>query len=231
VNSYRNLDEPLDGNRWVTNEQVSPGLSRTFGECGELLTDAIEAVSLGIVLVATDGRIFYANSMAGDLMRRGLGLRSSYGRLVASNPEGAARLPHLAKVQAAPAVGDDTRGQIIALPHGEGAPHLFAHIVRGQPHVGGAAIIIVDLERYVMPRLEAFALRYSLTPGESRVLSEIVSGRGLVAAARSLDIAESTARTHLRRVFGKTGAGRQTELLHLYFTGALPGAHGIGGTN
>jgi DNA-binding CsgD family transcriptional regulator len=224
VNSYRNLDEPLDGNRWITNEQVSAVLSRTFGECSELLTDAIETVGLGVVLVATDGWIFYANSMARDLMRLGRGLRSSYGRLVASSLEGAARLPHLAKVQA---VGTDTRSEIIVLP-GEGAPHLFAHIVRGEPHFGGAAIIIVDLGRYVMPRLEAFALRYSLTPGESRVLNEIVSGRGLVAAARKLDIAESTARTHLRRVFEKTGADRQTELLHLYLTGVLPGAGRVG---
>jgi DNA-binding CsgD family transcriptional regulator len=224
------LGQPLDRTRRVTDvEPVSAGFARSFGECGELLAEAIEAVSLGIVLVATDGRIFYANRMARDLIRLGRGLRSSCGRLVIASPEGVTRLPDLAETGAAPTVGADAKTPIIALSRGAEASHLLAHIVPGQPYVGGAAIFIVNPEHYAILRLDSFAFQYGLTPGEARVLNQIVSGRGLVAASRNLDIAESTTRTHLRRIFGKTGAGRQTELLHLYFTGVLPGAQCIGG--
>jgi DNA-binding CsgD family transcriptional regulator len=217
------LDQTFDSNFSATDvEQVSEGFAPSAADYSELLTDAIEAVSMGVVLVASDGGILYANQMALDLMRCRLGLRSSYGRLVASTIKGSVQLPVLVNVEAAPSVNTKTKNQIIALSRGEGGQHLFAYIVPVQSHPGGAAIFIVDPEHYVIPRLAAFALRYRLTPGEARVLNELVSGQGLVAAARSLDIAESTARTHLRRVFGKTGAGRQTELLHLYLTGALP---------
>jgi len=221
VNTYQNLDQPLDSNTGVL---VSGGFAGSASDCRELLTEAIEAVSLGIILVARDGCILYANSMARDLMRSGRGLRSSYGRLVAARPEGAARLPVLAKIETAPTVNTETKSQIIPLSRGEGVQHLFAYIVPAQPHVGGAAIFIVDPEHYAIPLLDAFASRYGLTPAEARVLNEIASGQGLVAATRNLDIAESTARTHLRRVFSKTGVGRQTELLRLYLTGVPPGA-------
>jgi DNA-binding CsgD family transcriptional regulator len=221
VNNFQERDQPLDSRNGVL---VSGEFASSAGDCRDLLTEAIEAVRVGIILVARDGRILYANSMARDLMRSGRGLRSSYGRLVATHPEGAARLPVLAKIEAAPTVYSESKSQIIVLSRGEGVQHLFAYIVAVQPDVGGAAIFIVDPEHYAIPNLDAFASRYRLTIGEARVLREIVSGQGLVAAAKSLDIAESTARTHLRRVFGKTGVGRQTELLRLYLAGVPPGA-------
>ena len=83
-------------------------------------------------------------------------------------------------------------------------------------------MFIVDPESYAIPRLSAFVSRYGLTPAESRVLDKVVGGKGLVAAAKSLEITESTARTHLCRIFDKTETCRQTELLHLYLTGVPP---------
>jgi DNA-binding CsgD family transcriptional regulator len=229
VNRYQELDQPLDSDRRVTSAgQVPTDSARASGDYDELLAEAIEVVGLGIILIAADGWILYANRMARDLVQSGRGLRSSYGRLVAMRSEGGSRLSVLTKLEAEPTADTKTKSQIIALPRGEGVQHLFAHIVAGRPRFEGATIFIVDLEHYAIPRLDAFSLRYGLTPSEARVLNEIVSGQGLVAAARSLDIAESTARTHLRRVFSKTGAGRQTELLHLYLTGGLPGAQRIG---
>jgi DNA-binding CsgD family transcriptional regulator len=223
MNMCRGVDQPLDRNPWVSNpEQVSGSFADVPGDYNELLSGAIEAVGLGIILVATDGWILYANGMARDLMRCSRGVRSSSGRLVASTQEGAARLPDLAKVGSLPIVGAAGKSAIIALQRGEGVQHLFAHIVPGQQPSGGAAMFIVDPEHYAIPHLDAFASRYRMTPAEARVLNEIANGRGLIAVAKSLDIAESTARTHLRRVFAKTGTCRQTELLRLYLTGVLP---------
>jgi DNA-binding CsgD family transcriptional regulator len=56
---------------------------------------------------------------------------------------------------------------------------------------------------------------YGMTRAEARVAGLISKGGGVKATARILGIAPSTARTHLHRVFDKTGTTRQAELAHL----------------
>lgn len=65
--------------------------------------------------------------------------------------------------------------------------------------------------------ISRFSARFGLTVAETRILREIISGKGLLAAAARLDISESTARTHARRIFNKTGTHRQAELIRSFF--------------
>ena len=53
---------------------------------------------------------------------------------------------------------------------------------------------------------------YDLTPREAAVAVRVCRGEGLPAAAVALDMGTATARTHLNRVFDKTGTHRQSEL-------------------
>jgi DNA-binding CsgD family transcriptional regulator len=62
-----------------------------------------------------------------------------------------------------------------------------------------------------------FSARFGLTAAETRVLGEIIGGKGLLAAAARLNISEATARTHARRIFDKTGTQRETELICRFF--------------
>ncbi|MDP3321516.1 MAG: LuxR C-terminal-related transcriptional regulator, partial [Bosea sp. (in: a-proteobacteria)] len=57
-----------------------------------------------------------------------------------------------------------------------------------------------------------------LTPTEARMLGLIVKGLDTVVAARKLGIARTTARTHLQRLFAKTGTARQSELVRFVAT-------------
>ncbi|MCT4494804.1 helix-turn-helix transcriptional regulator [Bosea minatitlanensis] len=57
-----------------------------------------------------------------------------------------------------------------------------------------------------------------LTPTEERMLALIVEGLDTVIAARRLGIAPTTARTHLQRLFAKTGTARQSELVRFVAT-------------
>ena len=61
----------------------------------------------------------------------------------------------------------------------------------------------------------ALAREYDLTPTELRVLLAIVREGGVPRTARALGIAASTVKTHLQRVFGKTGSARQCDLVKL----------------
>ena len=65
--------------------------------------------------------------------------------------------------------------------------------------------------------IDRFSARFGLTPAETRVLCEIIRGNGLLATAAKLNICGTTARTHVRRIFDKTGTKRQTELIHCFF--------------
>lgn len=57
--------------------------------------------------------------------------------------------------------------------------------------------------------------RFRLTPAEAAFAAEIMKGDGQKAAAERRGISIGTARTHLSRIFAKTGARRQAELVRL----------------
>jgi DNA-binding CsgD family transcriptional regulator len=57
--------------------------------------------------------------------------------------------------------------------------------------------------------------RYGLTSAEAAFAAEIVKGDGKHAAAGRRGVTYATGRTHLTRIFQKTGARRQAELVRL----------------
>ncbi len=65
------------------------------------------------------------------------------------------------------------------------------------------------------PRGEVVARAFELTPAERRVLLAIVEVGGVPETAAALGVAETTVKTHLHRVFSKTGASRQADLVKL----------------
>jgi DNA-binding CsgD family transcriptional regulator len=60
---------------------------------------------------------------------------------------------------------------------------------------------------------------HGLTPAEARLAAALVRGFSLEEAAAELVISRNTARTHLKRVFAKTGTCRQGELISLLLSG------------
>ena len=66
-----------------------------------------------------------------------------------------------------------------------------------------------------LPSAAALTALYGLTTMEARVLMQIAEGRNRAEAAAALSIADSTAKSHLDRVFSKTGANDQAALARL----------------
>jgi DNA-binding CsgD family transcriptional regulator len=62
---------------------------------------------------------------------------------------------------------------------------------------------------------EVIAKFYKLTPTERRVLFAIVDIGGVPEVAEAMGISTSTVKTHLRRLFAKTGTDRQADLVKL----------------
>jgi DNA-binding CsgD family transcriptional regulator len=63
---------------------------------------------------------------------------------------------------------------------------------------------------------------YGLTPAELRVLAAVSEFDGIAAVADAVGISQATVKTHLQRVFAKTGTNRQTELIKLVAAHAGP---------
>jgi DNA-binding CsgD family transcriptional regulator len=69
---------------------------------------------------------------------------------------------------------------------------------------------------------DALALLYDLTPAETRVFELLAGGKTQAAIAAQLGIAPSTVKTHLLKVFEKTGINRQAELVRFAASLSLP---------
>jgi DNA-binding CsgD family transcriptional regulator len=69
---------------------------------------------------------------------------------------------------------------------------------------------------------EAIAREYGLSPAELRVLFGIVQVGGVPEVAGVLGNSEATVKTHLHRIFEKTGARRQADLVKLIAGHANP---------
>jgi DNA-binding CsgD family transcriptional regulator len=80
----------------------------------------------------------------------------------------------------------------------------------------GATQVIATLRRMSDDRgrqLDRVASRFGLTPAEARLLGTLCGGASITEASARLGVARTTARTHLQRIFDKSGTHRQAELV------------------
>jgi len=78
-----------------------------------------------------------------------------------------------------------------------------------------AALLVRRVELDSRPSGELIARTFELTPAELRVLLAIVEVGGVPETAEKLGVGEATVKTHLKRLFAKTGARRQADLVKL----------------
>jgi len=71
-------------------------------------------------------------------------------------------------------------------------------------------------------RLDAAAAAYGLSPGQRAVAGHIVRGLTMPQIARVMSVRPNTIRTHLDRVFEKTGVRNQTALVRVLLSAAAP---------
>jgi len=94
---------------------------------------------------------------------------------------------------------------------------------RGAVQGRAVAAVFVQKQQALRPAApEIIARSYGLTPSELRVLLAIVDVGGVPEVAAALGVAETTVRTHLARLYAKTGVGRQADLSRLVASFASP---------
>lgn len=196
----------------------------TDTERTEMLETTLDALALGIFLVAADGRVIFMNRIAESFAKSGDPLRIVQGRLVPKEKPQAlefnAVLTRCLTRQALPSPQPLT----VALPRSGGGGGLIATVFCQQPRttddnqtVQPAVASIMVQDPGLISRLpgEAFAQLYSLTQAELRVAMAMVPGATPQGAAEALGISCNTVKTHLQRIFEKTSTSRQSDLVAL----------------
>jgi DNA-binding CsgD family transcriptional regulator/PAS domain-containing protein len=194
------------------------------------LEATLSALTIGVYLVDHLNRIIYMNQSAEHQVREKRALCIEHDHLVPLDHNACAELANAIAEAKSGEAEPPAGGITLALPDGEGAG-LVATVLplgRGERRNvwrGSAAMAAIFVQDPIaVPRFpgEAFAKLYCLTGGELRVLLAMAPGLGVKEAAEVLGISETTAKTHLQRIFAKTGTSKQTELIHLFMSWAPP---------
>ena len=189
----------------------------------ELFAETLDRLRAAVILVEAGARIVHANAAGLRLLREGNVVRAVNGSLTESTSRADKRLRG---VILAAAEGDEAIGKAgIALPlTAKTGERYVAHALplvsrrrwrAGEVGAARAAIFIHKASLETSSPPVAIAEAYRLTMTELRVLFAIVEVGGAPEVAETLGIAASTVRTHLGRVYEKTGVSRQADLVKL----------------
>ncbi|MER8445234.1 LuxR C-terminal-related transcriptional regulator [Mesorhizobium sp. M1066] len=186
-----------------------------------LYRQALDHLAVPVVLTGANGAILHANGAAEGMFSAQGPILSRNGVLQVQNPAVArALLEAIASAASADfLLGSRGIGLPISAP---GQPPAVAYVLPLSEGTARAAFqpacaaVFVSTTTSSSPLPEAvLTTLFDLTPAEARVLLRIGSGLSASKSALSLGIGENTLKTHLNRIFAKTGTRRQADLVKL----------------
>ena len=183
--------------------------------------EVMDRLPLGIFLLDARGRVVQMNASARTIAERADALRLDRGVLVALETRADVQLQRMIFGAGAAGSGRNlTLGGTCTLPRAKGGHPLSAMVaptgVTGIFPSSRRASVVVLVEEPVQRPPVPFALfskSFKLSQAEALLAQRLLSGLSLRQAADDMGIRESTARSHLKRVFAKTGARRQSDLI------------------
>jgi len=179
-----------------------------------------EGVSAPMIEVDRDGRVLTMNAAAEDRIGPFPGLTVSHGKLRASRPDWDKALQ-----AAIGRAADLSTYSVLHNEVGRGQRPEFP-VVLGEDDEGGLLVCLVSVTDFSVTvsfenaaafgrRLQMARMVYGLSEAQVEVATEIADGHDLAGVADRLGITVNTARTHLRRMFDKTGVRSQTALMRV----------------
>jgi DNA-binding CsgD family transcriptional regulator len=188
-----------------------------------MLHETLDGLSAGLFFVDAKGRIVHANTAASDILAADDILRSTGGQLVARSAQANQALRDILALAAQGDAALGVRDPVLTLTTQDGE-HYVLHVLplrAGERHRVGisysavAAVFVRKATLQIPSPVRVIGKTYNLTPTELRVLLAVVDVGGVPEIAAALGVADSTIKTHLGRLFEKTGAGRQADLVKL----------------
>ena len=170
----------------------------------------------GLISLSATGHVATLDDNAQRILNAGLGIRLSNGRLRSTSRDAASDDEAL-KLFLAKGAGEtepfviQSKPGLFLLVHSYTVPHAFnfAH----ESAVQVLRIAIVNLKASMNSATVRRA--FDLTTAEESVVAALTKSSSASAAARKLGLSRETVKTHLRSIYGKTGAVSLTQLMLL----------------
>ena len=187
------------------------------------IIQTLDELKAAMFLLDCSGNITHSNESGRDMLAGRDFLRTDQGRLVATDPQ----LNRILRDATATSVlgGSATRSESIALPFiAQDGERFVGHLLpltsgrrrkTGIAYEASAVLFVAKASLDAAVAADIIKDIFKLTPAEARVLLTVVEFGGVSETARNLDVAESTVKTHLGRIFTKTETRRQADLVKL----------------
>lgn len=186
---------------------------------------ALDQLSAPVILVDAQCKILYANASAHSMLESGQLVRANGGVFSPTNPLMRAALAD-AVLRAAGQAGDlGSRGMgipVAGMAYQAAGAAAVAYLlplkhsaIRSAFSPAVAAIFIATALSHHAPPAGVLACVFDLTPSEARVMQMVGVGCSTAATAAELGVSETTVKTHLAKVYSKTGVTRQAQLVQL----------------
>jgi DNA-binding CsgD family transcriptional regulator len=183
------------------------------------MTATLDKLNRGVVLIREDGVVAFANRAAQAMAARAEGIAVSGGRLELRPRAMQERFEGYLERH-----GDTDGGASLVLqvtgPRQRGGYRVLVSPLEAAEGAASLCVFIYEPEagRRALP-VKVLRQLYGLTPGEARLTNELFVGKSLADAATATGVTVNTARSRLKRIFGKCSVGSQAELLQLLSLG------------
>jgi DNA-binding CsgD family transcriptional regulator/PAS domain-containing protein len=184
------------------------------------LNATLDTFTAGILVVADEARILHANGSARDMLTKREPIAAVNGALSVRDTQARDELSRAIALARTDEATIGMNGIAVPLRDGKSAVAHVLPLARGELRARlapqASAAVFITLPTDATPRdVGAVAASFGLTPAETRMLDRLAAGATFREAAEVLDISANTAKTHLARIFSKTGVSRQKDLIAL----------------
>jgi DNA-binding CsgD family transcriptional regulator/PAS domain-containing protein len=213
---------------------LSPHICRAFTICDvfdlravktEGLEAALDGLTAGVFLIDAHGQVLHMNRAAEGMAQSGRSVMVRDGQLWPVNATSRGTLSATFVRGSTFGLSRATEESAIALEteDGGGTGMMATLLPLGRPiawaerapYAAAWAVFVQDPRVATPLPGEAFGRLYRLTPAELRVALALAPGLTPEQAATMLGLSPATVRSHVQRIFTKTGTNRQADLVRL----------------
>jgi DNA-binding CsgD family transcriptional regulator/PAS domain-containing protein len=198
-----------------------------------VLKNVLHQMPVGVILLDGTGRVVVMNTVAEEIVAQRDGLTASQGSLRAASKREHDALSALIHQSAAISLGKGLHpGGILRVARPTLKRPLVVQVIPFHSHSLAfgkstvAVIVFVSDPDALPPPSSHLGCAYGLTPAEATLATHLAQGKSVESASEEMRITLNTARTHLKHIFAKTGAQRQSDLVRLLLTG-VTGLHSL----
>ena len=185
------------------------------------MAEALDGLRCAVVLTDERGSVLHSNRAADASLCAGSLVTVTGGVVQARAPSAAGELHTAISLAARNESTLGGSGLAIRLTDPD-VPPIIAHVLpmtgselRTRLQPSAAAAIFIGALPDEGDAADIMTAAFDLTPAEKRVLAGLLAGRTLAETAAALDVAQTTAKSQLERIFSKMGVSHQADLILL----------------